>query len=717
MMRRSMFAALLACVAMPALAVTPVDPKGAPPKAVAKPVTEEFFGTKVTDRYRYMELREPETVEWMKAQGKWARGVLDSIRPKAAFLEKMSAFGSAFGLVSTVKDAGGKLFYLERAPGQDVFSLKVSEAGQSRMLIDTTALIKSHGGTPYAIDWIAPSRDGTKVAVGISTGGSEDSQMTVLDTASGRTIAGPIDRAQFGGVDWSNDGQSLTFVRLQKMAPGMAPAEKYRNLTAEWWDLKGAPKPILGPAIKGGPITDPDEGGQIVHVPHSDALILVGFTGVKNEARAWWGRQADLDAGKPKWTPVLDYDDGVTRSDVNATTVFLMTHKDAPRFKVIALPIGGTLAQAKTLVPAKANQLVESIAAAKDGLYIGVRDGLYSKLLRVSNDGAMSEVPLPVHGSVGDLAADVEKPGVVVAMSSWTVPLAHYRYDPMAKKFADMKIDSHPPIDTAKYAATDLWATAKDGTKVPLTVIGPSGPVKPRPMLLDAYGAYGVAGWPYFGTRNLPYIDAGVSRAECAVRGGGEFGEPWRLGGKGPTKHNTWGDAIACAEELIAKGYTTREMLSITGTSAGGIMVGRAVTDRPDLFAGAVDRVGDVNSLRAEFMPSGPANVPEFGTVKDPQGFKDLLAMDVIQHVKPDVRYPAFLITAGLNDPRVEPWTGGKLAAALQENPGHAPVLYRLEEQAGHGLGTTKSTRDAEEADIAAFVLWRAGVPEWQPQQ
>lgn len=714
-MRGLAIALLAASTASVSLASPPVSPTGAPPTATPRPVIDDYFGTKVTDRYRYMESKDPETVAWMKKQGVWARQVLASIKPKAAYEAKMSAFGSSFGLVSTMALAGGKVFYLERAPGQDVFSLKVSEGGTPRTLIDTAALMKAHGGTPYAIDWISPSRDGAKIAVGVSAGGSEDSQMTVLDSVTGKTIAGPIDRAQFGAVDWAEDGKSLTFVRLQRMLPGMAAAEKYRNLTADWWDLQSEPKALLGPKILGGPITDPDERGAIFHLPHSDVLLLGGFTGVKNERRLWWGKQADLKAGRPVWTPLLGYQDGVTNLTANATTLFLLSHQDAPRFKVMAVPVGGTLAQAKTVIPASEGQLVESLAAAKDGLYVGVRDGLYSKLLRVANDGKVTEVRLPVHGSIGDLTTDVDMPGVVVALSSWTTPLAHWRYDPAARRFTDLKIDSHPPIDARRYAATDLWATAKDGTKVPLTVIGPSGPIKPRPMLLDAYGAYGIPGWPYFGTRILPYIDAGVSRAECAVRGGGEFGETWRLAGKGSTKPNTWRDAIACAEELIAKGYTTPAMLSITGTSAGGIMVGRAVTERPDLFAGAVDRVGDVNTLRAEFMAAGPANIPEFGTVTTPQGFKDLYEMDTIQHVKPNTRYPAFLITAGLNDPRVEPWTGAKLAATLQENPDHAPVLYRLEEQAGHGLGTTKSTRDAEEADITAFVLWRAGVPEWQP--
>lgn len=715
-MKVAVLSGLLVCAA-PALAVVPSDPAGAPPVATPRPVTEDFFGTKVTDRYRYMESKDPETVAWMKAQGSWSRGVLASIKPKAAYEKQMAKFGSGFGLVSTVALAGGKLFYLERAPGEDVFSLKVSENGRVRTLIDTAGLMKAHGGTPYAIDWMRPSHDGAKVAVGISQGGSEASEMTILETASARTIAGPIDRAQFGAVDWAQDGNSLTFIRLQKMTAGQAASEKYRNLIAESWDLHGEPKPLLGPAIAGGPITDPDEGGGIAHIPHSETLILFGFTGVRNEKRVWWGKQADLAAGRPVWTPLLAYDDGVTGAGANAKTLFLLSHKGAPRFQVLAVPIGGTLAQAKVVVPGNPNRLVESVAVAKDGLYIGVREGLYSKLLRIANDGSLSDVPLPVHGSIDELATDVDTPGAVVALSGWTSPLAHWHYDPLSRRFTDMRIDSHPAIDAKLYAATDLWATAKDGTKIPLTVVGPAGPITPRPMLLDAYGAYGISSFPYFNTRAIPYIDAGISRAECAVRGGGEFGEPWRLAGKGSTKPNTWRDAIACAETLIAKGYTTPALLSITGTSAGGIMVGRAVTERPDLFAGAIDRVGDVNALRAEFMTAGPANIPEFGTVKDPQGFKDLYEMDTIQHVKPDVRYPAFLITAGLNDPRVEPWTGAKLAATLAENPKHAPVLYRLEEQAGHGLGTTKGTRDAEEADIAAFVLWRAGIKEWQPVQ
>jgi prolyl oligopeptidase len=626
----------------------------------------------------------------------------------------MAGFGAKFGVVSTMALAGGRTFYLERAPGADQFNLKVMDGQATRTLIDTNAIIRATGA-PHAIDWIAPSPDGRRIAVGISSGGSENSEMSVIDVASGKTIAGPIDRAQWGGVSWLPDSNGLFFSRLQKLGPNPKPTDKYQNITADVWDLKGPTRPLVGPSLSGGPITDPNVSPFLVQIPHSDMVLLGAANGVQNEVKLWWGKREAVIAGSERWTPLATTEDAITRFDSDGRFLYLMSHKDAPRFKVIAVPVGGTLAQAKTLVAARNDRLIESIAAAKDGLYVGVREGLNSKLLRVSPAGATAPIALPVRGSLDTLVTDPDAPGAIIALDGWATPTAHYRYDPARRALANLNIDTHPPIDARRYAVTELWATAKDGTKVPLTIIGPAGPVRPRPVLLNAYGAYGISSFPYFGTRTLPYVDAGVSRAECAVRGGGEFGEAWRLGGKGKTKPNSWRDAIACAETLIARGYTRPDQLFIMGTSAGGIMVGRAATERPDLFAGAIARVGDVNALRAETMAAGPANIPEFGTVKDPQGFKDLYEMDAYQHVVEGKTYPAFLITGGLNDPRVEPWEGAKLAARLEEMPDHRPVLYRLEEQAGHGLGTTKATRDAEEADITAFILWRAGAKDWQP--
>jgi prolyl oligopeptidase len=207
----------------------------------------------------------------------------------------------------------------------------------------------------------------------------------------------------------------------------------------------------------------------------------------------------------------------------------------------------------------------------------------------------------------------------------------------------------------------------------------------------------------------------GISYAVCHVRGGGELGEAWRLGGKDANKHNTWQDEIACGEDLIARGITTKDKLFIMGGSAGGITMGRAMTERPDLFAGVIDVVPAANTIRSEFSPNGPPNIPEFGTITTEQGFRNLYDMDSIQHVKPGTVYPAVMISTGLNDPRVSPWEPAKFAAALQASGTPNPVLLRIDEQAGHGIGSTKSQTDALATDWIAFVKWRSGDPAWRP--
>jgi prolyl oligopeptidase len=409
--------------------------------------------------------------------------------------------------------------------------------------------------------------------------------------------------------------------------------------------------------------------------------------------------------------------DDVTAFDANATTIWALTHKDAPTFKVLALPVDGTLGDARSVIAARPDRVIESIHAASDALYVVAREGLAGRVLRVDARGGVRQLTLPFEGTVSEVATDAARPGAVVGLEGWVHPPAHYRYDPATGTFADLRLETGPKFDPARFAAREMTAPAADGTLVPLSVITLAGPKRPRPTLLDAYGAYGISSLPAFRPRVVSFVEAGGSYAECHVRGGGELGEAWRLGGKDANKPNTWRDLIACAEQLIRAGYTSSALLTIQGTSAGGITVGRAATEKPELFAGAVGRVGDLDALRSETMPSGPANIPEFGTFKDEQGFRNLYEMDAYQHVRNEVHYPAFLLTTGLNDPRVEPWEPTKMAARLMEVPGHAPVLLRVEDAAGHGLGTTKSTRDAEDADIAAFVFWRAGVPEWQPRK
>ncbi len=712
-MRTMMVALLMA--GSTAGAVTPVEPALKGPTIAPSPATEDYFGTKVTDPYRGLEKLDAATLDWMRAQGKVTRQILDSIAPRAAYLARMTALTGAFGTVRDVQLGGDRLFYQERAPGRDQFDLMVREGGGTkRRLIDMTAYIAAHGKVPHAIDYYAPSRDGTKIAIGISAAGSEDSRLSVIDAATGRTLAGPVDRAQFGSPSWLDDGTGLFFVRLQKLEPGQPISDKYNNATAVFWDLKSEPRVVAGAAQHLGPNRDPVKTPAVLVVPHSAQALLAVQNGVQNEVEAYVAPLADARAGRAKWRQVVTTADAVTGLAADKDRVVLLTHRDAPTFKVTTMPWSGTAATATTLVAARPGRINESVAVARDGIYVGGREGLNGRPLRIGADGKAAAIRLPYDGTVGTVVADPDHDGAVVDLDSYVHPPATLRI--ASGRVTDLKLDTNPPLDLAKYRAVEMTATAKDGTKVPLTVVTAVGPVRARPLLLDAYGAYGISALPGFRPRYLTFVDAGGAYAACNVRGGGELGDAWRLGGKDANKPNTWRDAIACAEALIAAGYTTKEQLAITGTSAGGIMVGRAATERPDLFAAAITRVGNSNAMRSETMVSGPANIPEFGTVKDPQGFKNLYEMDAYQHVKDGVTYPAWMLTTGLQDPRVAPWEAAKMAARLQASGTPNPVLLRIEEQAGHGLGTTRTTRDAEEADIAAFVFWRAGVAEWQPQ-
>ncbi|MBV8971022.1 MAG: S9 family peptidase [Sphingomonadaceae bacterium] len=711
---RTMMAAALLMTAGAAAAVTPVEPAAKGPTIAPSPVTEDYFGTKVTDPYRGIEKLDAATLDWMRAQGKVTRQVLDSIGPRAAYLARMTALTGSFGAVKDVQFGGERLFYQERAPGRDQFDLMVREKdGTKRRLIDMAAYIAAHKNVPHAIDYYAPSRDGRKIAVGISAAGSEDSRLSVIDAASGRTLAGPVDRAQFGSPNWLDDGSGLFFVRLQALKPGQPISDKYNNATADFWDFKHAPVHVVGATQHLGPNADPIKTPAVLVVSGATMALLAVENGVQNEAEFYVAPLADARAGRAKWRQVVTTADAVTNIAADKDRVVLLTHRDAPTFKVTTMPWTGTAATARTIVPARLDRINESVAVARDGIYVGGREGLNGRPLRIA-EGRIEKVALPYDGTVGSVVADPDHDGAVIDLDSYVHPPATLRIE--GTRASDLHLDTNPPRDLKKDRAVEMTATAKDGTKVPLTVLTAAGKVTPRPLLLDAYGAYGISALPGFRPRYLAFVDAGGSYAACNVRGGGELGDAWRLGGKDANKPNTWRDAIACAEALIAAGYTTKDQLAITGTSAGGIMVGRAATERPDLFAAAITRVGDSNALRSETMVSGPANIPEFGTVKDPQGFKNLYEMDAYSHVQDGVTYPAWMLTTGLQDPRVAPWEAAKMAARLQASGTPRPVLLRIEEQAGHGLGTTRTTRDAEEADIAAFVLWRAGVPEWQPR-
>lgn len=711
----------ISCTSIAFPASDPFAPVGNAPSqpapAPVKPVTETLWGKRVTDNYRYMEALDPSTIAWMKTQSAYTHSMLDAIPPRAALEGKIAAFTGSFGFTRGYVSYGGRAFYEERTPGSDNFDLVVSDKAGKRKIVDVAAVRAANGGRPHAINYFVASPDGSKVAAGISEGGSEAASLFVYDVATGKQIAGPLDRADAGFAAWSPDSSRLYLTRLKRLAPGEDEIDKYRNAVLVSWDLKSEPVAILGSVAGRGPSFVPDETPALAIWPGQPMAMAISVNGVQNELALWLAPVLQLDDPDVKWTPLVTRTDDVTATDARGNIIYLLSHKNAPTFQVLSIKAGQPLATAKVLVPAQQDRVIDSIHAASDALYVLARRGAYSLLLRVPHaTGKAEEIALPFKGVVGEAFTDSRQPGITVGLQSFVVPPTTFAYDLAKKAFADLKLGVTARYDSTRYEVLDLEAKAKDGVMVPNTLVRPKTAKGPQIVLIQAYGAYGISQLANFSLRAASLLEAGGTYASCQVRGGGELGDAWRLAGKDAKKPNTWRDLIACGEDLIARGYTTKDKLFIFGGSAGGITMGRALTERPDLFAGVIAVVPGANTLRSEFQPSGPLNIPEFGTITTEQGFKNLYEMDTIQHVRAGVEYPPVMITTGLNDPRVSPWEPAKMAAALQASGTSRPILLRIDAEAGHGIGSTKSQDDALYSDMWAFVFWRAGLPDWQPR-
>jgi len=297
--------------------------------------------------------------------------------------------------------------------------------------------------------------------------------------------------------------------------------------------------------------------------------------------------------------------------------------------------------------------------------------------------------------------------GLLFAYQSWVRAEQVWKVAP-GGKVSETRIVKPLPFDTQPYQTEIAFARAGDGTRIPVSLVYRRGLKRDgtAPALVQAYGAYAISSEPFFAPRFIAWLERGGVLATAHVRGGGEYGRPWHEAGRLLNKPNTWRDLIAACEMLVADGWTRASRLSINGGSAGGIAVGMALVERPDLFAAVISDVGVSNPLRAEFGQNGPPNIPEFGSVQTEDGFKALYAMDAYRQVKDGVAYPAVLLTTGANDPRVDPWEVGKMAARLQAaSSSGKPILLRVDFQSGHGIGSTRQQYDAQIADMLAFAF------------
>ena len=696
----------------------------APPVAPVHEVVDDYFGTKIADPYRWMEdMKSPELQAWMKAQNEYTRTIVDSIPGREKLLDAILGYDNARTTVADLAKFGNRYFYRKIEPNQDNFKLYMRDVktGQERMLVDPDRFRAANETAHYALDYIYPSWDGKYVAYGVSPGGSEDSTLRIFDVDAGHDLPEAIDRSQFASVSWLADNKSFLYTRLPKLGPDDPPTAKYLDSRVLLHKVGEAPDkdvPVVGrrdtPAI---PMVAADIP-TAAFSPASPWIIVAIVHGVQREFPVYAAKLSDFKGAETKWKKIADDADDVTGLDVRGDDLYLLTHHQASRFKIVSVDLKNpNVANAKAMLSAGEPVIVQ-LRVAKDGLYAQELDAGIGKMVRVGfADGTPQPAQLPFEGSISEFFADPREPGAILQTQSWVRPPTYLQIASDGKT-TDLNLIPKPTFSYSQFDSVEVKAPVSDGTMIPLSIVFKHGIAKDgkRPTLLEGYGSYGITIDPAFVARYFPWLERGGVLAFAHVRGGGEYGEDWHNAGRKLTKQNTIGDMIACAEYLVKEKYTSPAYLAGEGGSAGGITVGGALTQRPELFAAMLDDVGDSDALRMENSPGGPANIPEFGSVKTEEGFKGLYIMDAYVHVKDGTAYPAVMLTTGINDPRVDPWEAAKMTARLQAATSSGkPILLRVDYDAGHGFGSGKKQRSELLADEMSFLLWQFGDPNFQP--
>ena len=710
----------IALLVIPILAAFPCNGGWQYPATKTVDAADTYFGKTYADPYRWLEnLKDKEVETWFKAQADLTEGLLAKIPGRETLVDEWMELDKLKpAAYSAISYENGRVFYKKTLGGENVGKLYFRDGwnGTEKLLFDPGTY---KTGVVTTIESAVPAWDGRHLALGLSSGGAEYSELRILEVDSGKLLPEKI-YPSYGTIGWLKDNTSFFYdagkvtdikspeielnrkTRIHKLGTEVAAdADFFSNESNP--ELKIAPKEFPSASI--------DE---------SYPDYLIGFVGtVQNEIRCFYAPVSEMKNKKVKWDVLCQPADNLVRGIAfQGDYIYAVTHSGAPKYKVVRTSVKHPdWAHAETVIPEAADS-IQSLTKTNHYLIVEYSNGVIGRLVKYEfANGKVEQIKLPATGIVSCSCPDWKSDRCLVYITSWTSPVTIYDMDAEKATFSKSLFNSdvvYPGFD--ELVSEEVEVRGHDGTMVPLSIVHKKG----IPMdgsnccVLDGYGAYGISATPRFSIR-YSVAKRGVVLAFAHPRGGSEKGEGWYKAGYKTTKPNTWKDFISCAEYLVKKGYTSPEKLSGTGTSAGGILISRAITERPDLFRAAICNVGCANTMRMEFTPNGPVNTPEFGTVKDEAECKALYEMDGVAHVQKGVKYPAVMGVGGWNDPRVTAWEPGKFVAALQAaTASENPVLMKVNYDNGH-FTEEKIVTFRNFASQSAFLLWQTGHKEFQP--
>jgi prolyl oligopeptidase len=687
----------------------------APPKAKVDTVVDLVQGHKIADPYRWLEdATSADTQEYVLQEMAYTRGILDPLPGRGQLHQRLAQLLS-IGTITAPQIAGKYYFYTRREGTQNQPVLLVREGlhGKDRSLVDVNQM--SADGT-VALDWWFPSDDGKYVAYGTSPSGSEESTLRLVETATGKLLPDAIDRTRFSSIAWKKDNSGFYYTRRPKKGEVPAGEEVYH--VKVFYHTLGA-DPAKDPLIFGEG-RNPQDVPQVTLPDDDDRWLLI--TVFEGWAKSEMYLQ-DLKAG----TPPVELTSGkefLYSGEILRGRLYITTNEDAPRFRALAVDAADPRRENwKEIVPQN-EAVLKSFSPVFGGRgFIAQYENNASSQLKLFEpipDGDLSkEIPLPAIGTVTTIGSRWDRKELFFDFSSFTVPPCVYRLDLASRKTKLWdKVDA-PGIDSSAYEVKQLWYASKDGTKVPMFMFHKKGLAldAKNPTLLTGYGGFNVSNTPEFRASRFVWLEHGGVFVVANLRGGAEFGEDWHRAGMLEKKQNVFDDFIAAAEFLISEKYTDKDHLAIQGGSNGGLLMGAALTQRPDLFRAVVCQVPLLDMLRYQNFQIAKLWIAEYGSAEDPKQFDFIYAYSPYHHVKPGTEYPAILFMTADTDTRVDPMHAKKMAALMQAEAANGqsrerPILLRIDTKAGHGQGKPIAKQIEEQTDVYSFLFWQLGVKE-----
>jgi prolyl oligopeptidase len=672
---------------------------------------DDYHGTRVADPYRWLEeVGSPETREWIESQNALTRSYLAAVpdRPRIhAALTQLWDYPK-YGVPTR---RSGRTFYFENSGllNHPIYYVRDRDSGEERALLDPNTL--SSDGT-VALSTVAPSPDGSLVGYGVSTSGSDWQEFRVRDVRTGRDLADTLRWIKFSRIAWTRDNRGFFYSRFD------TPAEAEQRSGATRAAANRGHKVYyhrLGTAQREDQLIleRPDNPEWLFHTEVSDdgqyAVITIS-QGSDERTRLYFvdlGRARRPAIGNPVVRLLDEFDASYDFVHSEGMIFYVRTNHQAPNGRLVAIDINARRPSAwRTIIPNGPDALVSADVIGRRIVATFLADARSAVRIFSLRGQMQGDLPLPGIGTVGGIDGERGDRDFFYSFTSYLQPTAIYQFD-LERRTNVAYREPSIAFDAARYETKQVFVTSRDGTRVPMFVTARRGLTLDgrNPTLMYAYGGFNVSMTPAFSPTTLAWLDMGGVYAVPNLRGGGEYGRAWHEAGMRERKQNVFDDFIAAAEYLIREGYTTSSRLAISGGSNGGLLVGAAMTQRPELFGVALPAVGVMDMLRYQRFTIGWAWAPEYGSAEDPNAFRYLMAYSPLHNIKPGTCYPATLVTAADHDDRVVPGHSFKFAAALQAAQGcDRPALIRIETKAGHGAGKPTSKQIEEATDRLTFL-------------